>query len=173
MMCTSSTSIISASSYDPYPYHRSLHLLLCPPLPLRVLPTKIKENARQMWKHTIPLVQYGTDTIDETAKMLSPIASMKYVHERNERKRKLEVVDPNLKKMGADLQMVAHHVREEKTRKSRQEAMKSGKPVEVSPPKKKSRRSIRHVVNPTASTEEEEKEKGYPLPAPDGGEGKV
>ena len=80
--------------------------------------------------------------LDETAKTLTRIASMVYVHKRNERKRKQEVVDPNHKKMGANLQMVAHHVREEEVRKNKQVATKSGKLVKISPPKKKSRRSI-------------------------------
>ena len=49
---------------------------------------KIKERTRQMRKHIIPLMDYAADTINETAKTLAPIASMQYVHNRNERKRK-------------------------------------------------------------------------------------
>lgn len=65
--------------------------------------TKIKENVRQVRKHIIPLMQYGADTINKTAKTLTPIASMMYVHKRNEQKRKQEVLNPNHKKMGANL----------------------------------------------------------------------
>ncbi len=105
--------------------------------------TKIKQSARQIKNHIIPPMQYVLDTIDGTVKTLAFISNMGYFHKCNKQKRKQELVDPNHRNMGADLQMVAHYVQEEEAREKEK--------VKVSPLKaKRSRRSIR-VVSPAPS----------------------
>jgi hypothetical protein len=129
--------------------------------------TKIKEKLKQIQQHIIPLLTHAADTIEETATAVAPIGCVKYVHNRNERKRRIELVDPNDTKMGADLKLVAHHVREEISRQKQKKALKNGSIVEVTPPKKKkSHRTTSPVISPPTKSEEE---KEYPLPKPNGG----
>ena len=56
--------------------------------------TKIKQKSRQLKQYIIPLLSNTVSTISSTAKTLAPIASVKYVHDGKETKRKRKVIKP-------------------------------------------------------------------------------
>lgn len=118
--------------------------------------TKILKKTRMIKNNIIPLVSTTADTIDDTAKTLAPIASLKYVHNRKERKRRNDVIDQSNKNNTPGEQMIAHHVAEKK----------KGTKKEESPPKKRKSTRTAAKVSPNKVDEDET----YPLPKSASGE---
>jgi hypothetical protein len=87
--------------------------------------TKIIQKSQHLKRYIIPLLHHAADTLNDSGKVLAPIASVKYVHERKECKRRCDVIDPSNSRMSPELQLVSNYVNQ------------------VTPPKKKARTSSR------------------------------
>jgi hypothetical protein len=73
-------------------------------------------RAKLLWdvafvkKFVIPLLKDSIGTITTAARILSPIAGVKYVHERNENKRKWEVAMSKSPSLSLQKEMIVWHV---------------------------------------------------------------
>ena len=123
--------------------------------------TKIVQKSQHLKRYIVPLLTYAADTIDDMGKVLAPIASVKYVHDRNERKRKSDVVDPNNPRMGPDLQLISDYVTTERKKECTAR--------EVTPLKKKSMSSSRAKNASNGEDGNEHKDAHIILPVPSNG----
>lgn len=82
-----------------------------------------------MKKFVIPLLKNSINTIITAARILSPIARVKYVHDRNENKRKLEVAMFQNSSYSLPKEMIVRHVTENQN---------NNKLYSVTPPAKRS-----------------------------------
>lgn len=76
--------------------------------------SKLLQDVAFVKKFIIPLLKDSINTITTAATVLSPIAGVKYVHERNENKRKREVAMSKNSSYSLEKQMIVWHVTEGK-----------------------------------------------------------
>ena len=99
--------------------------------------SKLLQDVAFVKKFVIPLLKDSINTITTAARILSPIAGVKYVHDRNENKRKLEVAMFKNSSYSLPKEMIVRHVTENQN---------NNKLYSVTPPAKRSRR----IISPTS-----------------------
>jgi len=77
--------------------------------------SKLRQDAAFIKKFIIPLLKESIKSITTAATVLSPIAGVKYVHERNENKRKREVAMSKNLSYSLQKEMIVRHITEGKT----------------------------------------------------------
>ena len=71
---------------------------------------KLLQDVAFVKKYVVPLMKDSDDTITTVARILSPIAGVKYVHQRNEKKRKREIVMIENTTLSLNKGMIVQHV---------------------------------------------------------------
>lgn len=98
---------------------------------------KINESMRHIEKYVLPFLTHAADSVERAGGDLSPMASMKYVHQRKEtRKRKQAAASLNMKSATVEEQRLFLHNMEVAERKEM-----DGVAKETAPAPKRSRRS--------------------------------
>jgi hypothetical protein len=71
---------------------------------------KLLQDVAFVKKYVVPLMKDSVDTITTAARILSPIAGVKYVYQRNEKKRKREIVMIENTTLSLNKGMIIRHV---------------------------------------------------------------
>ena len=99
----------------------------------------IKRRSQQLKRGVVPMIQKASSTLEGIGTILAPVASTKYIFNRNECKRKRDVVAEN-STLSPDLQLVMNYVSETDTQ-------------EITPPKKKRTVETRKVKSKPTSND--------------------
>jgi hypothetical protein len=110
----------------------------------------IKRKSQQIKRGVLPMIMKASSTLEGIGPILAPAASTKYVFNRNECKRKRDVVDES-STLSPDLQLVMNYVSETDAQ-------------EITPPKKKRTIATRKVTSKPTS------DSTVSLPEPKSGE---
>ena len=80
---------------------------------------EIIAKSRQLKNIIRPLLSSASKSLNDISNSLAPIPSVKYLHDRIERKRVREVVDENNSRMSPELQLVSNYLLQEMRKKKR------------------------------------------------------
>ena len=96
---------------------------------------EIIAKSRQLKNIIRPMLSRAATSLNDISKSLAPIPSVKYLHDRNERKRVREVVDESNSRMSPELQLVSDYLLQE-------ERKMKGVANSITPPKKRTKTNV-------------------------------
>ncbi|KAL7552482.1 hypothetical protein ACHAWF_015738 [Thalassiosira exigua] len=126
---------------------------------------QILQKTRHVRNYILPLLKSASESLNDAARELAPIASIKYVHNREEKRRRRDTINPGNHGMSTDLQLIQNFVSSQKT------TAKPVKKLSVTPSPPKGRRRVPlSTIRPDENVSEDiHKDKHILLPAPKDG----
>ena len=96
---------------------------------------EIIAKSRQLKSIIRPLLSRAATSLNDISNRIAPIPFVKYLHDKNERKRVREVVDESNSRMSPELQLVSNYVLQE-------EMKMKGVTNSITPPKKRTKTNV-------------------------------